>query len=248
MHALIADQSSLLSQPHTSSPSHSLAYENSDLNNKILNYSQVIDQNFETRLKDLHEFAQDLFQVDGSPLVYMSDGENPESNSKSSHIDDLRLSISDVVSSLEKRLREHHFYRLFTVTELNQSFRTIKHQIANIFNHRLKSISADNYNDSQEENENENGGTLRKDFAKPNKSRMSFSKKAQTVLKAWLKNHLSDPYPSPQEKEELAVEAGITPRQVQIWFSNKRTRMKNKKPKKASFSKQVQEKFLKDQR
>jgi len=247
MHALISDQSSsILSQPHTSSPSHSLSYEHSDLNNKILNYSQVIDQNFETCLKDLHEFVQDLFQVDGSPLVYMSDGENPDFNSRSSHLDDLRLSIADVVSSLEKRLREHQFYRLFTTTELNQSFRTIKHQIANIFNHRLKNISADTNTDSQEENEN--GGTLRKDFAKPSKSRMSFSKRSQIVLKAWLKNHLSDPYPSPQEKEELAAEAGITPRQVQIWFSNKRTRMKNKKPKKASFSKQVQEKFLKDQR
>jgi len=241
MHALISDQSSsLVHQSLPSSPSHPHSSENPEFKDKILNYSQIIDQNFETSLKDLQEFISDLFQVDDSPLVYMSDSGNPDSPSKSPNMDDLKQSISEVVSSLENRLREHYFYRLLTITEINQCFRAIKHQIANLLNSRWKRSSID----KQEAAEN---GTQLKDFVRPSKLRLSFSKKAQAVLKAWLKQHMSDPYPTPQEKEELAVEAGITPRQVQIWFSNKRTRMKNKKPKKASFSKQVQEQFLKDQ-
>ncbi len=245
MHALISDQSSsLVHQSLPSSPSHPHSSENPEFKEKILNHSQIIDQNFENRLKDLQEFIADLFQVDGSPLVYMSDSENPDSPSKSPNMDDLKQSVSEVVSSLETRLREHYFYRLLTITEINQCFRAIKHQIANLLNSRWKKSLSDRQADGQETEKN---GTQLKDFVRPSKPRLSFSKKAQAVLKAWLKQHMSDPYPNPQEKEDLAVEAGITPRQVQIWFSNKRTRMKNKKPKKASFSKQVQEQFLRDQ-
>jgi hypothetical protein len=245
MHALLSEQSSsLVHQSLPSSPSHPHSSENPEFKDKILNYSQIIDQNFETRLKDLHEFISDLFQVDNSPLVYMSDSENPNSPSKSPNMDDLKQSISEVVSSLENRLREHYFYRLLTIAEINQCFRAIKLQIANMLNSRWKKTLSDRQADGPE---TERDGTQLKDFVRPSKSRLTFSKKAQTVLKAWLKQHMNDPYPNPQEKEDLAVEAGITPRQVQIWFSNKRTRMKNKKPKKASFSKQVQEQFLNKQ-
>ena len=44
------------------------------------------------------------------------------------------------------------------------------------------------------------------------------------VLEAWWDNHLSNPYPSEQEKEFLAEQCNITKRQVSTWFANKRAR------------------------
>lgn len=45
------------------------------------------------------------------------------------------------------------------------------------------------------------------------------------VLKKWLFDHFDRPYPSIQEKEELAVQTGLKPCQVNYWFINGRVRV-----------------------
>lgn len=50
---------------------------------------------------------------------------------------------------------------------------------------------------------------------------------AKSVLKAWMfsPEHFAHPYPSEEEKEELASEAGIEVKQLSNWFTNARKRL-----------------------
>ncbi|KAH3720501.1 uncharacterized protein LOC127854823 [Dreissena polymorpha] len=47
---------------------------------------------------------------------------------------------------------------------------------------------------------------------------------SRRVLAAWYQRHALNPYPSGTEKRKLALEAGLTLKQVSMWFTNKRRR------------------------
>ena len=55
----------------------------------------------------------------------------------------------------------------------------------------------------------------------------SLGKQASWVLSTWYEEHANNPYPSEEEKSELARQAGIHLRQVNCWFANKRNRTNN---------------------
>ncbi|ETW09671.1 hypothetical protein H310_00186 [Aphanomyces invadans] len=67
------------------------------------------------------------------------------------------------------------------------------------------------------------------DFAKRKKGtrRGTLNPEAKSVLKAWMfsPEHFAHPYPSEEEKEELAAEAGIEVKQLSNWFTNARKRL-----------------------
>lgn len=52
---------------------------------------------------------------------------------------------------------------------------------------------------------------------------------ARRVLGEWYDVHMNNPYPSDEEKSQLAERAGITEQQVKSWFANKRSRANNTK-------------------
>jgi hypothetical protein len=54
--------------------------------------------------------------------------------------------------------------------------------------------------------------------------RMNFSQEAVEILKRWFSANSLKPYPSEEEKEQLASQAGITVNQVTNWFINMRKR------------------------
>jgi hypothetical protein len=60
------------------------------------------------------------------------------------------------------------------------------------------------------------------------KTDRNLGKEVQAELLKWFHNHLEDPYPRHDEKEELAARLGITPKQVAYWFANKRVRYKKR--------------------
>ncbi|XP_064597442.1 uncharacterized protein LOC135463908 [Liolophura sinensis] len=51
--------------------------------------------------------------------------------------------------------------------------------------------------------------------------------KARKVLTDWYNHHLHNPYPTDEEKLQLAMQGGITVSQVKSWFANKRSRTNN---------------------
>jgi hypothetical protein len=54
---------------------------------------------------------------------------------------------------------------------------------------------------------------------------------AVDILDNWFQQHINHPYPSTDEKHELSKDCGITVKQVNSWFCNRRNRSQNTKPK-----------------
>merc|ERR1712071_5596 len=59
---------------------------------------------------------------------------------------------------------------------------------------------------------------------KNQKKRGIFPKVATNILRAWLFQHLTHPYPSEDQKKQLAQDTGLTILQVNNWFINARRR------------------------
>jgi hypothetical protein len=55
--------------------------------------------------------------------------------------------------------------------------------------------------------------------------------KAVDILNEWFDEHIQNPYPSLDDKERLSKLGGISVKQVNAWFSNRRNRSQNTKPK-----------------
>mmetsp|Transcript_29327 Transcript_29327/g.32579 ORF Transcript_29327/g.32579 Transcript_29327/m.32579 type:complete len:299 (-) Transcript_29327:150-1046(-) len=69
----------------------------------------------------------------------------------------------------------------------------------------------------------------RQEKARPAKrKRQTLSKHATSLLETWFFNHLNHPYPSEQEKADLAKSCNLTTQQINNWFGNKRIRYKRK--------------------
>ncbi|KAM9454197.1 homeobox protein Meis1a isoform 1-T2 [Clarias gariepinus] len=58
-----------------------------------------------------------------------------------------------------------------------------------------------------------------------NKKRGIFPKVATNIMRAWLFQHLTHPYPSEEQKKQLAQDTGLTILQVNNWFINARRRI-----------------------
>jgi len=55
--------------------------------------------------------------------------------------------------------------------------------------------------------------------------RYNFSQQAVAVMKNWLLEHLERPYPTVEERDQLAAETNLQPNQVKDWFINARRRI-----------------------
>ncbi len=69
---------------------------------------------------------------------------------------------------------------------------------------------------------------LQQSMQSPTKLVGEHARNVTDYLTSWYRNHLTQPYPSPEEKHVLAQDLGITVRQVERWFWNHRSRMKSK--------------------
>jgi len=92
--------------------------------------------------------------------------------------------------------------------------------------------SHNNIGDNNSEPDNSIGsgdGTVDDDLdnnaSKRNKKRGIFPKVATNIMRAWLFQHLTHPYPSEEQKKELADQTGLTLSQVNNWFINARRRI-----------------------
>lgn len=74
-----------------------------------------------------------------------------------------------------------------------------------------------------------------------NKSKArQLSVRATTIMQDWFDRHIDNPYPTEEEKADMADAGGISIAQVKAWFANKRNRTNNTKPKKQKKSMEKQ--------
>jgi hypothetical protein len=90
-------------------------------------------------------------------------------------------------------------------------------------------------NESTEKNEVSNNTTApiqnQKDVFLHVSNNISLPETATSKLKEWYSVHISHPYPTSADKKSLALICGISTKQVNSWFCNKRNRSDNTKPK-----------------
>jgi hypothetical protein len=63
-----------------------------------------------------------------------------------------------------------------------------------------------------------------RETTKFSQSEKNLSSYNRNVLKLWYFSHLDHPYPTPEQKQTLCLETGLSPIQVQTWFVNIRKR------------------------
>jgi hypothetical protein len=56
------------------------------------------------------------------------------------------------------------------------------------------------------------------------KKRKNLPQRCTRILNSWYEDHVSHPYPTMKQKDELAAACGIAITQVSTWFSNRRCR------------------------
>lgn len=61
--------------------------------------------------------------------------------------------------------------------------------------------------------------------SKPKRRRGNLPKSTTALLRSWLYDHTSHPYPSEDEKNQLAAQTGLTINQISNWFINARRRI-----------------------
>ncbi|XP_045115701.1 homeobox protein homothorax-like isoform X4 [Portunus trituberculatus] len=88
-------------------------------------------------------------------------------------------------------------------------------------------LSAPPHGDASNASIGSGEGTEEDDDAskKNQKKRGIFPKVATNILRAWLFQHLTHPYPSEDQKKQLAQDTGLTILQVNNWFINARRRI-----------------------
>ena len=74
-----------------------------------------------------------------------------------------------------------------------------------------------------------NSTTSGSDSGSGRRSKRMLPAKAVETLNKWYFDHLAYPYPTEEEKAELAREGGLLVSQVTCWFANKRNRSHNTK-------------------
>jgi hypothetical protein len=76
-----------------------------------------------------------------------------------------------------------------------------------------------------EDSDSYSGSTTFSQNESSSKKRSRLPPNSVAIFRHWLFNHLESPYPSEEEKEELAQKAGLRITQVNNWFTNARRRI-----------------------
>ena len=56
------------------------------------------------------------------------------------------------------------------------------------------------------------------------RKRVVLGRRAKQLLSAWARSHSDSPYPTKEEKQQLARQCDISLRQLSVWFTNNRAR------------------------
>ncbi|KAI6170236.1 Homeobox domain-containing protein [Aphelenchoides besseyi] len=172
--------------------------------------------------------AEEVVAPDGSmrqmPENYMAD--QPEYREKLLEIRESYANSMNVYSSdlntfnhhVAVLLRQQQNVRPITQQEIQRMLEIIQRKWSR-FQIQLKQTTCENL------------VNLRHRLLDQRRKRRNHSKKATEVLNHYFQTHISNPYPSEEDKLELARQCQITVNQVSNWFGNRRIRYKKSRMK-----------------
>ncbi|CAH8536200.1 unnamed protein product [Schistosoma rodhaini] len=127
--------------------------------------------------------------------------------------------------SLGRQTHNHHSHSLNHMSQnLSQSNTPMSRSHGNA-SQDMNSEAGDGIDNSIGSGENFDEFDLEEKSIKRQKKRGIFPKAATNIMRAWLFQHLSHPYPSEEQKKQLATDTGLTILQVNNWFINARRRI-----------------------
>jgi len=151
-----------------------------------------------------------------------------------------------IIADIRTKLEKNQLYHILPSLYIKQFVENVKGNLTQSYRELLVKLSQSNSEKSNESNESSGSGdqaTTQEIKKSKRRGKSKIPKKAITVLKNWLTEHFNDPYPSHSEKLNLANEAGITPKQVQNWFTNVRGRTWKKSYNEERFANQIEERL-----
>lgn len=160
-------------------------------------------------------------EVSDSKLLLLDN--NNKIESIDSKTDEILPSSSSAKPSLEQvvarcRLKSSESEKLLKATdEVNKS---ALENLRAVVNSVTTSDEECNQSSSQEDSSSADSNMASKRYLSP---------QAKTILNEWFRQHLYRPYPTYEEKKDLANQCGISSSKVDTWFANKRNRTHNTK-------------------
>ncbi|CAD8101629.1 unnamed protein product [Paramecium sonneborni] len=167
---------------------------------------------------------QQTGQIQKEEKIKKNDSIDLEFTLETNTVDKLNLH-KKFFTRLKQRMIDEKIYSTFTQNQTTQFFQEITTQIQNKIKlyediQRLQLLS--NY---------------------PSNTKRTYSKSANMILKKWLIENYNNPYPKPQQVEQLVLQTKLTNKQVLNWFINARNNLKNKSSKEKKFKHVIENKF-----
>ncbi|KAM3134281.1 homeodomain mating type protein alpha2 [Paramecium bursaria] len=159
---------------------------------------------------------------------------NEQESSKLIEAQDKSLKLQKYFKKLRERVIDNKMYLYMTNCQIQQFFDDASIQLHN----KIKL-----YEDIQK---------LKLLSTYPTNCKRTYSKQANVILKKWLMENYSNPYPSNSEIEKMVEQTNLTQKQVIItyinskilnWFINARNSLKNKLNPEKKFKSVVEQKF-----
>lgn len=121
--------------------------------------------------------------------------------------------MEKALTNSEEVLRNHRDFRPID----EKDFSNIRQSISKRFEHSKNNIRGEAATKIL---------VLRREIEQQGRKRRNFDKNTTDILQNWFHDHRQNPYPSDQEKAELAKQCNIKISQVNNWFGNQRIRTK----------------------
>ena len=196
-------------------------------------YSQFRENALQNQLKELRDNFLILKNNTASPSVD-EESKNlfPPINSQSKTL--IKNTMVQIVETLEEKLRYNNTYQLLPQSFFEQQIETIRSTFEKNLNKAKDHLTKRNVPEQKEKTVPEK---------KYCRGKFKLPKSAKKVLHEWYINNTEDPYPTHEQKMELAEQAEITIKQVNNWFINMRGRTSTKPYKSTDFNYQIQKKL-----
>jgi len=206
----------------------------------LSNFSFIenVNQRFDLYLSSLNQYLQNF--VDVEDFIVNSNALNEKETQEM--VAEAKVHFKewgeDIINSLSESLKQKAVQHFLPESYIVQLVEITKRRIFNSFK-QLKKNLAELVSDSiGTVNKTKKIGTKPK--KKVGKKKSDFPQQARTLLKAWFIAHAQDPYPSHEEKINLAREGGISMKQLENWLTNTRGRIWKKMQDEPKFDSEIE--------